>query len=295
MGGLNNRSQKNFEEVNSLYWAGRYEDCISKCNAYQKFHITDVRYSLMKGDSYLELKKFEEAIENYEIAKEMDDTNYYAYGKIGDIMLNTGKFKEALVYYDKCTTINDQLQEYYFKKGSFLNILAKIYQKLKQLQQSLECVDHVLRLNSSHIEALQMKAILLQLINNKQSGIQEFQQNLQDSGANIRQMLQYQLSLRGQLENKSILGQILSEDESNKQFQKAFNELGKNPKKTLKICDEILRKDKTNFQFLILSAYALKNLGQYEKALQICDFIKQLDPNNQEIENLQLVIYELIQ
>ncbi|CAD8135368.1 unnamed protein product [Paramecium octaurelia] len=294
-GGLNNRAQKNFEEANSLYWAGRYEDCIQKCNAFQKFHITDIRFSLMKGDSYLELKKFEDAIENYMIAIDMDENNYYAIGKIGDINLNTGKLEEALKCYDQCTRINDKSQEYYFKKGFFFNILAKIYQKLKQLQQSLECVDHVLLLNSSHIEALQMKAVLLQLISNKSGGIQEFQQNLQATGANMRQILQHQLRLRGQFQNQTLLGQILSEDEANKQFQRAFNQLEKNPSITLQICREILEKDKTNFQFVILSAYAMKNLGKYQEALHLCEFLNKLDPNNQEIEDLQQIIYGLIQ
>lgn len=69
----------------------------------------------MKGDSYLELKNYEHAIESYKIAIEMDDTNYYAFGKIGilyinivgDIMLNIGKLEEALKYYDECTKINN--------------------------------------------------------------------------------------------------------------------------------------------------------------------------------------------
>ncbi|CAD8044084.1 unnamed protein product [Paramecium primaurelia] len=317
---LSNRSQRNYEETKSLYWAGKYQECINKCEAYQKFNITDVRFSLMKGDSYLELKNFEKAIENYQIAIEMDDSCYYAYGKIGDINLNTGNLQEALKHYDECTKINNQQQEYYIKK-------AKIYQKLNQFKQGLEQVDHLLQLNSTHIEALQMKgtqlnlnlATLLLQLDQKKSWIDQSQQSLQFSTPHIQQFLQHQLKLGNQILNGPLEGQILSKEEINFKYQQAYNQLEKNPKITLQICREIVEKekcwlierlvemqmnrpmnrdmerDKINIQFLILSGHAYKNLGIYQEVLNICEIVKKIDPNNQEIESLEQIIYTLIQ
>ncbi|CAD8047065.1 unnamed protein product [Paramecium sonneborni] len=285
---LNSRSQKNYEEAKSLYWTGKYKDCIQKCDSYQRFNISDVRFSLLIGDSYLELKEFENAIENYQTALEIDEQNVYAYGKIGDIKQNQGKLEEALSFYEECTKINSELLEFQFKK-------AKIYQNLKQFQQCLECLNKILSINSSHIEALQMKATILSSKNDKKEEFDEFKQSLKFSGENIKRYIQQQINLRSQFENPSVLGQMLDEDVVNQKFSEAYANLEKNPTKTLQICEGILKLDKSNFQFVILSAYALKQLRRYEEALNLCDMIKKLDPLNLEVGKLQYMIYQLIQ
>ncbi len=57
------------------------------------------------GNAYLKLKRFKQAIENFDIAMEMDPNYALTYNYLGDAYLLQDKFEKATDYYYKAVKI----------------------------------------------------------------------------------------------------------------------------------------------------------------------------------------------
>jgi tetratricopeptide (TPR) repeat protein len=62
-----------------------------------------------QGHAFLEQKKFNEAIANYDKALAITPNNTKALGEKGDALLGLKKFNESIVYYDKALAIKPNI------------------------------------------------------------------------------------------------------------------------------------------------------------------------------------------
>jgi len=92
-------------------------DIAQKIGFYNKAIVLDPGYSRAhknKGDCYVNLKKYQEAIECFDKAIDLDPSYLEAHKNKGDCYVNLKKYEEAIECFDKAVDLDlDDLDSYY--------------------------------------------------------------------------------------------------------------------------------------------------------------------------------------
>ena len=126
-----------------------------------------------EGNALSDLGKFQEAIECYDKAIEINPDDAEAYYNKGNTLYNLGEYQQAIECYDKAIEINPDGVEAYNNKGNTLY-------KLGEYQQAIECYNKAIKLDKNVAKARKNKRILLQALAEKGKN-NDFPENLKDT------------------------------------------------------------------------------------------------------------------
>lgn len=99
-----------------------------------------------RGNAVLELGKFEEAIRHYDRAIELKAGYADAYNNRGNALLKLGRFLEAIKSYDSAVELRPNLAEAHFNRGN-------AFLKLRQFGEAIRAYDEAVALKSDYAEA----------------------------------------------------------------------------------------------------------------------------------------------
>jgi tetratricopeptide (TPR) repeat protein len=77
----------------------------------------------LKGLILNKLGRYEEAINCFDFALDINPENYYAWANKGDVLYDQGRYEEAIKCYDSATAINPTYAHAYIQKNNALSIL----------------------------------------------------------------------------------------------------------------------------------------------------------------------------
>ena len=130
-----------FNEGYDLYNQGRYEEAIE---CYNKALEIDPDYGDAwnnKGIVLDDLGRYEEAIECYNKALEIDPDNAYVWNNKGVSLYHLGRYEEAIECYNKALEIDPNYGDAWFNKGNALS-------KLGRYEEAIECFNRALSIKN---------------------------------------------------------------------------------------------------------------------------------------------------
>ena len=132
------------------------------------------RYSAYqyRGISYLELKDYKKAIENFEKTIELDSKNWQGYYWLGDTYLDLSNYDEAIKHYDSALKINPKLADAYFNRGA-------AHAKLKNYRLAMIDWDHAAKLDNKNYLIYYNRGIILFKQSLYKQAIKEFDRAIQ--------------------------------------------------------------------------------------------------------------------
>ncbi|MFM6214975.1 tetratricopeptide repeat protein, partial [Planktothrix sp.] len=118
--------------------------------AYQKalqlLQPQDPELNAWLGDLYAEQENWQEALDCYQAAVQLDSNFISVYEALADILFNQGQYSQAITYYQKVLEFEPNLWEIYQKLGDTLrqqgdqNSASMAYQRATELSQSLTAI-----------------------------------------------------------------------------------------------------------------------------------------------------------
>jgi len=106
------------------------------------------------ADSYLDLKRYEEALAAYDQALRLDPNKARAYGNKGNALANLKRYEEALAVFDQALRLDPNYALTYYNKGITLA-------SLKRYEEALAAFDQALRLDPNYAPAYGNKGTVL--------------------------------------------------------------------------------------------------------------------------------------
>ena len=162
-------------------------------NIYLKLIKSDKKNSViffLLGTTYLQQKKFEEAIKNLKRSIEIDPSYPNPYNNLGIALAETTNFLEAKVNYDKAIELDKNYLDAYLNRGITLNKLKKydeamndfkivgninpnnakllnnignVYKNLKQYDKAKKYYDKAIGIQPNYLEAISNKSSILHI------------------------------------------------------------------------------------------------------------------------------------
>lgn len=193
-----NKEKENLVLAKNFHASGKIIDAQ---NLYKKLLKKDNKnYELffLLGTTFLQQKKFNEAIENFDIAIKLNPNFPNSYNNKGIALSEKKNDKEAILNYDKAIKLKENYFDAYLNKGislnrtekffdainnfSFLlrvdplnskvyNNLGNVYKNLRKYDEALNSYDKALKLNKNFLEALINKADVLTSIKNYEESL----------------------------------------------------------------------------------------------------------------------------
>src|SRR6476660_1057256 len=93
---------------------------------------------ILKGNEHYYNKEYNEAIEYYDKALEIDPKHVGALNNTGKVLDNLGKYNEAIVYYDKALQIDPKYADALNSKGNVLGKLGKYNEAIEYYDKALQ-------------------------------------------------------------------------------------------------------------------------------------------------------------
>ena len=115
---------------------GKYDDALKSFTVVAELHPTYDNGLLAKAEIFLELNRFEEAIECYDDALKIF-SNGHTQNLKAKALIELEKYEEALEVYDESITCDPDYDETYLQKGNLL-------QKLGRFEEEVNCYDILL-------------------------------------------------------------------------------------------------------------------------------------------------------
>lgn len=138
----------------SLYNLDRYEEAIE---CYNNALEIDTGYALVwnnKGVSLADLGRYQEAMECYDRALKINSEDESAWQNKGNVLYNLGRYEEAIEFYNKALEIDPESAMSWSNKGINLNYLDRP-------EEALECLDIALEINPDYESAWYNKGLVL--------------------------------------------------------------------------------------------------------------------------------------
>ena len=131
-------AKKHFDEGLRLYELGRYEEAIEEFDKAIELDPNDPDYHYYKGIALYELHKYEEAIEEFDKAIELDPNDpVYHYNK-GLALGELHKYEEAIKEFDKAIELNPYNPGYHNGKGLALSELHRYQEAIEEYDKAIE-------------------------------------------------------------------------------------------------------------------------------------------------------------
>ncbi len=125
------------------------------------------------GGVYLNMGRYDEAMQHIDEALKTDENNYKAWYNKGVVHLRKGQVNEALMALNKCISLNE------YPKALFTRAL--VYQQMQQPLAALADVEKVLAQEPENARAHFIKGNCLELQNSLQGALNSYTQAIQNS------------------------------------------------------------------------------------------------------------------
>lgn len=181
--------------------------CASSQKKIEEARKKDPQYQYNMGLFYLNEGNIEEAIRYFNKAISSNPRYDLALNSLGLAYMMSAKFQEAVKYLEKCLEVNPALTEahnylgvayqemgfidkaekefrtalvdekYKSRDLAYFN-LARLYVMRERLQEALEYIENALGINTRNIQALNLKGIIYERLNNFPEAIKSYMQAL---------------------------------------------------------------------------------------------------------------------
>jgi len=130
-------AKKHFDEGNRLYDLGRYEEAIEEFDIALDIDPNYKEAHYNKGNTLRHLKRYEEAIKEYDKALAIDPNFKEAHNNKGIALNNLGRYEEAIEEYDKALAIDPNDKKAHNNKGYALDDLGRYEEAIKEYDKAL--------------------------------------------------------------------------------------------------------------------------------------------------------------
>lgn len=149
---------KNLKELFQLYKNKDYLTAEKKCrDIIDKIKPNFEIYNLY-GVILFELKKFDEAIKNWERAIELNKNYFFGYNNLGNVYFKINKIKDAIDNYNKAINIKPDYFEAFHNR-------ANAHLKSKNIEQALSDYNAALNIKYDYLPSLKGRASIFKLKN----------------------------------------------------------------------------------------------------------------------------------
>lgn len=91
-----------------------------------------------RGNTYIQLGRYQEAFKDLQKAIDIDDQYFPAHYNLGTAWLFTGEFKKALIHYQFAVRINPKPQELWYRIGCVFSELGRQEDAIEALEKALQ-------------------------------------------------------------------------------------------------------------------------------------------------------------
>ena len=185
-----NNEEKKFNIAKQLHLSGKIKESqkiyLDLSKIYKKNHIL----FYLIGTTFLQIKKFNEAIYNFRISIDLNSSFPEVYNHLGIALAKKEKYSEALLNYNKAIKLKNEYIDAYINRGISLNKLKKfnnsiddfnfviktqpsnskahnnlgnVFKELKNYNEAIKSYDKAININQNYLEALSNKAEILSL------------------------------------------------------------------------------------------------------------------------------------
>ena len=138
--------EKEREELNYYYNRGdtffdlgKFEDAIQNYDkAIELDSNVNSVYYYNRGNAYFSLGKFEEAIQDYNKAIDLNPNDDLSYNNKGNAYFSLGKFEDAIQDYNKAIDLNPNNASYYYNRGTTFANLEKFEDAIQDYNKAID-------------------------------------------------------------------------------------------------------------------------------------------------------------
>lgn len=158
-------------KIHKLRLENNFTEIIKLCDEAIGKDSKDEDVYFFKATSLVELKKYDEAIYNYNEALKFNDKNINIYFNIGIINLTLKENNEAIKYFSKVLELNPNYEMAYINRSS-------CYEKLGQYQDAIKDLDKAIELNQYNENAYFYRGVCKQFIGLYNNSIDDFSKTI---------------------------------------------------------------------------------------------------------------------
>ena len=251
----------------------------------------ELNYYYNRGDTFFDLGKFEDAIQNYDKAIELDsNVNSACYYNRGTAYFSLGKFEDAIQDYNKAIDLNPNNASYYYNRGT-------TFANLEKFEDAIQDYNKAIDLNPNDESVYYNRGVAFIYLNEYEKAIE-----------NLSKAIDLNPNKDSTYYNRGIAFTNLSDSEKAiKDFNKAIdlnsnNASYYNNRGTLYInqgnYDEAVKDFSKAIDLNPIFTFGYSNLGnlynnlnKYEKAIKNLSKAIDLDPNFSDAYNIRGVSY----
>lgn len=135
-------NEETFNLAKELHLAGKIEESHKLYLKLSKIYQNDDKIFFLLGTTYLQLKKYDDAINNLEFSIKLNPNFPNTYNNLGIALAEKQKYSDALTNYDKAINLKKDYAEAYLNKGISLN-------KLKRYDEAIKHFKFLIKINPS--------------------------------------------------------------------------------------------------------------------------------------------------
>jgi len=157
----------NYGRLSSLFiLKGDFKKVIDICNEALKVEPNFVVF-YTRGYAYAELNKYEQAIEDFSKAIELNPALAVAYYDRGNAYADLNKYERAIKDYEKAIELNPDFAEAYNNRGN-------AYMELNKYEQAIKDYDKAIELNPNEAVAYYNRGVAYANLNEHERAIEDF-------------------------------------------------------------------------------------------------------------------------
>jgi tetratricopeptide (TPR) repeat protein len=135
-----------------LYSLGRYDEAIECYDKALELNPQDADAWSGKGGCLMTMGRYEEAVNYYNTALEINPQHTMAWSGKGGCLICLGRYNEAIECYDKALELNPKDALAWHSKGSCL-------MSLRRFRQAIECFDRALKISPQYAQTWFVKGV----------------------------------------------------------------------------------------------------------------------------------------
>jgi tetratricopeptide (TPR) repeat protein len=234
------------EKARCLHHLERYDEGLECYDRAIELDANDQLARALRGYLLNNLKRYDEALASFDRAIELDGNHKLAWAYRGDVLKNLKRYDEALASFDRAIELDENYQYSWFLQGNVLDTL-------KRYEEALESYDMALKIDESNQYIWLLRGNLLQNLKRYDEALESL-----DRALELDENYQYAWVLRGY-----VLYNLKSYEEA------------------LISYDMALELDENYHLAWANRGYVLYNIKRYEEALASYDRALELDVNYQ--------------
>ncbi|MEG4916696.1 tetratricopeptide repeat protein [Microcoleus sp. B7-D4] len=223
----------------------RYDEALESFDRAIELDPNDLSALVLRGYVLHKLKRYDEALASFDRAIELDANNHLAWAKRGYVLHKLKRYEEALVSYDRAIKLDTNYPWAWANRGSVLY-------NLKRYDEALASYDKVIELDTNYPWAWPLRGYLLYNLKRYNEALVSYDREIELDANN-----QLAWANRG-----NVLNDL-------KRYEEA-----------LESYDMAIKLDANNQSAWAKRGYVLYNLQRYDEALESYDMAIELEENN---------------